>query len=226
MLHQFKRAALLSGLAIAVAGCDTGTDPALGAETEVLLARGAVASQSIASELVGADPALSRAAAAGPVALGNVASITMLVTRVDALPAAADTADEAAWVSLDVTAGGEIDLLALPEAAAGGLTLARGELPAGTYSSVRLFIEDPTITLLEPVTAGQRTYPAGEAIPLFVPSAAQSGLKTAISFTVEEGDAPDVLLVFDADASVDRIIATGAGTLILPPVVGARTELD
>lgn len=226
MIHSLTRFALVSGLALGLVGCDTGTDPARGGQTEVLLARGSVAAQSLASALVSADASLSRAAAIGPVALGNVASITMNITRVDALPAAVDTANESAWISLNVDAGGEIDLLALPAAAEGGLTLARGELPAGTYSNVRFFVQNPTITLREPVVVGRQTYPAGKEIELFIPSGEQTGLKTAISFTVEEGEAPDVKLIFDAGASVDRIIATGAGRLILPPVLGARTEDD
>lgn len=226
MINSLTRAALVVGLAAGLVGCDTGTDPARGGQTEVLLARGSVAAQSLASALVSADASLSRAAAAGPVAIGNVSSIRMNITRVDALPAAADTASESAWVSLNVDAGGQIDFLALPAATEGGLTLARGELPAGTYSNVRFFAQNPTITLKEPVTVGRQTYPANQEIPLIIPGGEQTGLKTAISFVVEEGDAPDIKLIFDAGASVDRVIATGAGRLILPPVLGARTESD
>lgn len=226
MTQLFTRAALMGALTFGMLGCDTGTDPGRGGEAEVLLARGSVTAQSLASALVSEEASLFSALATGPVALDNVASITLDITRVDALPAQADTASETAWISLEVTAGGQINLLALPAADEGGLTLARGELPAGTYSNVRLFVENPTITLRDAVRVGQQTYPADQPIPLFIPSGAQTGLKTSISFTVADGEAPDVKLIFDAGASVNRIIATGAGRLILPPVLGARTEND
>lgn len=212
------------GFAAVLAGCDTATEAGSGdAETQVLLARSSAASRSIAAALVSADPALSQAAA-GAVSLANVASIDLTITRVDALPARQDTAAESAWVSFNVTQGGGINLLALPAADVGGLTLARAELPAGSYGHVRLFVKDATITFKEPVRVGQHTYRANEKISLFIPSGDQTGLKTQISFNVGEQSAQDVKLVFDAAASVDRIVATGAGTVILPPVLGARAE--
>lgn len=224
MLRLPNHTALLAGLAVMLSGCDMATGPKSGSETQVLLAQGSAAARSIAAALLSSDPVMSQAVAAGPVALENVASIDMTITRVDALPAQQDTTRESAWVSLEVTAGGGINLLALPAADAGGLTLARAELPAGKYGHVRLFVKDATITFKEPVRVGQHTYAANQKISLFIPSGDQTGLKTAVSFSVAEGNAQDVKLIFDAAASVNRIIVTGAGTVILPPVLGARAE--
>lgn len=173
-----------------------------------------------------ADARFNRIAGAGPVALSNVASISMNITRVDALPAEADTADDRAWVSLNVTAGNQVNLLTLPTAAEGGFTLARDNLAAGTYGHVRFFVQNPTITFREPVTVGRQTYPANQEIDLTIPSGEQTGLKTSISFTVADATAPDVQLIWDGASSVNRIVTTGAGKIILPPVLAARSEID
>lgn len=222
MIKSSTRLATLGLLTFALVGCETGTGPESDSETRVLLARGTVASSSLSAAVLEADPVFARFAALGPVALSKVASIDVTITRVDALPAAEDSETEAGWVSLDVTQGGSVNLLSLPMASEEGLTLARAELPVGTYGNLRFFLQDATITFNEPVTVGTHTFAANEKIPLFIPSGAQTGLKTNVVFNVAEGDADDVKLIFDATASVEKIVATGAGTIILPPVMVAR----
>lgn len=222
MISSSTRLATLGLLTFALVGCETGTGPGSDSETRVLLTRGTVASTSLSAAVLQADPVFNRFAALGPVALSKVVSIDATITRVDALPAAEDPEAEAGWVSLDVVQGGSVNLLSLPMATEEGLTLARAELPVGTYGNLRFFLQDPTITFNEPVTVGRHTFPANEKIPLFIPSGDQTGLKTKVVFNVAEGDADDVKLIFDAAASVEKIVAAGDGRIILPPVMVAR----
>ncbi len=132
--------------------------------------------------------------------------------------------DEATWVKLDVTAGGHVNLLKLPDSASAGITIATGTLAPGTYKHVRLFVTDALIYLKNQiVTPTGDTLKAGVAIPVKIPSADSTGaaIKTDQSFTVPTGGG-SVKLVFDADDTVRHIVVTGDGTIILQPVLRAR----
>lgn len=217
MIAKLGKLSLIAG-ALALGACEAVTGVNDGEETRVVLVRSGSGSASL-------SPAFNVVAAAGlpPVALSNVSSIDITITKVQALPAASDTASEGQWVTLDLTAPQTVNFLALPtDATTGGLDLARGDLPAGSYGNVRLLFSDASITFKEPVTVGQTTYPANEKIQLEIPSG-KVRIPTA-GFTVGAESGATVRLVFDASASVNKIIATGANKVKMPPVLTARTD--
>jgi hypothetical protein len=184
----------------------------------------------------------------GRIAVSDVDSLTLNVTKVEVLAAmsdsenAADSAaeakadsgrngdndaddnhenDERTWVSLDVTAGGHLNMLNLPDSAKSGITVAVGTLAAGTYKHVRLFVTDPMIFLKNQiVTPAGDTLKAGAGIPVVIPSADSTGaaIKTDERFTVT-ADSSTVQLVFDRDDSIRHIVLTGDGKVIVPPVI-------
>lgn len=129
--------------------------------------------------------------------------------------------DERTWVSLDVTAGGHLDLLNLPDSAQAGITIATGALPAGKYKHVRLFVTDATIYLKNQiVTPTGDTLKAGVALPVMIPSADSTGaaIKTDEKFTLTSGSST-VQLFFDADDTIRHIVLTADGKIVVPPVM-------
>ncbi len=184
----------------------------------------------------------------GRISRSDVDSLTVNVTKVEVLAATPDTEnaadsaaemkadsgrhedndadddhenDERTWVSLDVTAGGHLNLLQLPESASAGLTIATGTLAPGKYKHVRLFVTDATIFLKNQiVTPTGDTLKAGVGLPVKIPSADSTGaaIKTDERFTVASGSAT-VQLFFDADDTVRHILLTGNGQIIVPPVI-------
>ncbi len=182
----------------------------------------------------------------GRIAPADVESLTVNVTKVEVLATTADTEnaadsaaemkadsgrhedsdddhenDEKTWISLDVTAGGHLNLLSLPDSAQAGLTVAIGTLPAGKYKHVRLFATDAMIILKNQiVTPTGDTLKAGVALPVKIPSADSTGavIKTDERFTVTSGSST-VQLFFDKDDTIRHIVLTGNGTIIVPPVI-------
>jgi len=129
--------------------------------------------------------------------------------------------DERTWVALDVTAGGHLNLLSLPESASAGLTIATGTLPPGTYRHVRLFATKPMIFLKNQiVTPTGDTLKAGVGIPVLIPSADSTGalIKTDERFTLTSGST-SVQLFFDEDDSIRGVVLTGNGKILLRPVI-------
>jgi hypothetical protein len=187
---------------------------------------------------------LGTQAAAGPQAIlaGNVdfedvSSLTTTLTRIEFLPA--DEPDEAegegdgegegegggGWISLDVS-DVPFDLIALPTTSQPGLVIATGTLPAGSYRKVRLFVSDTAVRFNTTIQIGAAfTFEPNVTYPVRIPSGEQSGIKTDIGFTVSaEGGV--VGLVFDEEATLANITATGNGQVILAPVIHARTSSD
>lgn len=129
--------------------------------------------------------------------------------------------DERNWVSLDVTAGGHLNLLSLPDSASAGLTIATGTLAPGVYKHVRLFVTNPMIFLkTQIVTPTGDTLKAGVGLPVIIPSADGTGaaIKTDERFTVTNGSST-VQLFFDADDTIRHVVVTGDGKIIVPPVI-------
>jgi len=149
-----------------------------------------------------------------------VVSLTVQVDRVEALPRGGDE-EGGGWVSLDVTANGTIDLMALPGDPAGAIVLAQGEVPVGTYAMVRLFFSDAEVTFNVDVTAGGHTFEAGVAHPVTFASGAQTGIKTDAGFDVPDGGGV-VAVQFDAETSFSHVTATGSGQIMVPPVLRVR----
>jgi hypothetical protein len=177
----------------------------------------------------------------------NVDSLIVTATKLEvltALPDTEDTADAAAdtagtngaawqgdddhnweqrefgWTELEVVGDGHLDLIHLPDSASGGLPIATGTLPAGTYRHVRLFITDPMIyfdSLI--VTPAGDTLQPDVGYPVVFPSADSTGavFKTDDPFVVPDTGGT-VAMVFDRDDTVRHIIITGDGTIIVPPI--------
>ncbi len=214
-----KRTHTIAALAVAtgLAACEGGFGVA-GGDTEVLLSQdgSAPVASALASELL-ANSAL------GNVSLSSVEQIEVTLTGVDALPQGEADVEEGAWISLTLTETAVIDLLDLPGEEDGGIQIARGDLPAGTYGNLRLFVEGASITFNTGVEVGPQSFDAGVEYDLFIPSADQTGVKVPdATFTVSEGDGETVVVVFDADTSVQNVTAAGAsGTIIMNPVLRA-----
>lgn len=229
------KTALLLTLALPLAACEGLTDPSAGGQTTVVLRRGATASAALSPSYSAAVSEALGAALAGPVGLGDVQSIEISVTQVQALPVtadsvAADTASEGrgGWRTLDVSAASKINLLALPTAAESGLTLARGELAPGVYRNLRILYDTATITFAKDVTAGggpaAKTYKAGEPYRLEI-----GGGKIKIptgGFTVGAEAGETVVVTFDAAASVRKVIVTPNAVRMTPVLTGAKKGDD
>lgn len=212
-------AAAVTVLAFTVAACDSsstlGPDATSDGTTRVLLAPvGSGGGGAAASVRASAD------ATGGNVSLDNVESIELTIDRIEARRV--DSEEEEPWVSLDIVEE-TVDLLALPE---DGLEVARGDLGAGTFENLRLFLSESTITFTEAVTLGSaRTFEGGVAHDLFIPSADQTGFKLPTAqFTVGEEEGETVTIEFDADASVRSLAATGRGILMSPVFSGEDTD--
>lgn len=74
------------------------------------------------------------------------------------------------------------------------LLLGEAEVEAGTYTQIRLKIQDASVVW------------NGQTFPMNVPSGAQSGLKLLTNFDMAAGSTYDLVLDFDAERSV---VATG-----------------
>lgn len=139
----------------------------------------------------------------------------------------------ASWVTLELAEGTLVINFAEPppeaieadaSANGSGLEIAAGELPGGTYKNVRL-LGEATITFSEDFTMGDAQYMAGEAYPLEIPSSASSGVKVQTpKFTVDEGGAAVVTIVFDGPESIKKIKLKSGGAKMVP-VMRANVEV-
>jgi hypothetical protein len=233
MIRRYvTHSAALLALALPLAACEDVTSPSADGQTVVVLRQGSSASASLSPSYSAALESALSSAMAGPVSLSDVQSIDITVTRVEALPAGAESdeddedEEEGQWVALDVTAETKINLLNLPTAES-GLQLARGELAPGTYGNLRIQYSAATITFARDVTVGggpmAKTFRAGEAYPLEI-GGGKIRIPTA-SFTVAADAGETVVITFDANASVNKVIATPAG-IRMTPVLTARERDD
>jgi hypothetical protein len=118
--------------------------------------------------------------------------------------------------TLGVVSGGRFDLRHLPTETEGGIVLASGSVPPGTYDRVRLVVRAGFIWLNTPIVTPQGdTLPADTAIPVFFPS---HGLVVDAQLTVPDGGG-DVPLIFDAAQTFAHVIVTGEGRVIVTPVM-------
>jgi len=161
----------------------------------------------------------------GSIDFSTVDSIMVTLDRVEFLPAVqtdggqngtGDEGDTGGWLSLDV-GGLRLDLLALPSTAETGIPLTTGDLPAGDYAGVRLFVSDVTAWFNTPIQVGHASFEPNVGHAVFIPSGDQTGIKTDQGFSIPEGGG-DVVLVFEG-ASLQNITATGNGRVILAPVI-------
>jgi len=226
------RFAALGAVTALVAGaCSDGTGLQDGtAEVRVTLQE---ATDAVLAQIV-AGPELAPDDAAGRVPRENVVSLTVTVTGVAILPYCEEAGEgngdgqcEDLWIPLDLvledgTAGVTVSLLELPTEGESPLQLAAADVPFGEYHKVRLFISDAFVVFAEEFTVGQSVFLAGESIAVEIPSAQNSGIKADIDLVVAEGNAEDVGLLFDADATFRHVVGTGNGRVLMPPVLKAR----
>lgn len=160
------------------------------------------------ASLVAGEPSAAR------ISLDAVESITLPIGDVEALGSG-----NGGWIhagSVDAS----IDLMALPE---DGITLVDGSLPQGTYTALRFMLtDDATITLNRDITVGRTEYEAGTHT-LVIPSSEQNGVRLRSDFEVDD-DGQVLTVLFDGDATVRRVTATGAGILKIAPELRVEDE--
>ncbi len=202
--------ALAAALCVAATACDNGsnaTTPGGEAAFQIVLApQGGSASAPAVS-------ALQRSL--GPlratVSLDAVESIVLPIGQVEAQAA------DSTWVDAG-SVNADIDLMALP---ADGIVIVDGSLPEGSYAKLRFHLTaDPTITLSQDLTVGRSTFTAGTHT-LVIPSVDQSGFILNAGFTVGS-NGQDLTVLFDDNATVKKVIATGSGRLMIAPVLTVR----
>jgi len=129
--------------------------------------------------------------------------------------------DEVGWDSLAIVGNGHLDLVHLPDSAKGGLTVASGSLPPGTYRHVRVFVTGPKIYFKNPiVTPTGDTLKADTGYTVIIPSSDSTGaaMKTDEPFVVPTGGG-NVPLFFDEDDTIRHVRVTGDGKIIIPPTI-------
>lgn len=162
------------------------------------------------------------AGAMGTLTVSQIDSMYVRITSISALRADADTAENSGgWVTIQLadSGGKRINLLRLPRQGQDSISLARGDLKEGTYKNIRLQFDSASgvIRLKQNVTVGNFNFTANTNYSLRVPSGV---LKIpAGSFKVAADSTTGVNLVFDANASVGTIVATGSGVLMINPVI-------
>ena len=132
----------------------------------------------------------------------EVDEINLVIDEVSAHRGDGD--DEGGWEVLR-TDTLDVDLLTLRNGVF--LNLANARVPAGTYTQIRLKLDEGSTIVVDGVT-----------YPLVVPSGMQSGYKIIGTFHVPADGLLDLALDVDAARSVHQ---TGSGTWILNPTVRA-----
>jgi hypothetical protein len=151
--------------------------------------------------------------------------ITVQKVRVHRSSSAAD--DDAGWIDIPLPAAQpsavplplRVDLLTLTNGVL--VPLGRVQLPAGTYTQLRL--------VLAPNTAGEpyanAVTPTGASmVALTTPSAQQSGLKMNVQLNVPAGQEADFAIDFDACKSIVK--AGKSGKILLKPVLSVLPILS
>jgi hypothetical protein len=144
--------------------------------------------------------------------------VTIAKVSVNQSAGASDT--DAGWTDLAITPPRQVDLLALTN----GVLEELGTMPlaAGHYSQIRLVLASNTGT--GPSALANAVQPTGGALTaLSTPSGQQSGLKLQAHFDVQPGQMADVVLDFDACASIVK--AGNSGQYILKPVISVIERL-
>jgi len=207
----------LAGATLGVAGCDDASGPAGIGEAVVVLTSDAPAANRVAGDLH---------LSVGGVPTAAVASLTLDLTRIDVHVAGLDDepleedetgeepAEDAGWITLEVSLAAPIDLLDL--ASLGTVELAAGTIPAGRITQVRLFFDTIELTLDADVDQGGQTIPAG-VYDVRVPSAEQTGLKiNQVDTTVGDGETGTIALEIGLDASIGTLVYQANGFQLSP----------
>jgi hypothetical protein len=205
---SFVVLALAAGV---LAACEDSSDRG---DVSVFMSRGTVAAAAV--ELSGS--------VAGSIPLTSVDSINVRLTAIEAFP----TNDSTDIASIDLTTQGArvFNLLNLPALATDSVLIGRDGIAVGTYNNIRLRFDSATITLNQPVTVGNVTYPAGTH-ELTIPSGLSSGIKVqGATLTITDDAVASINLAFDPTTTVGNIVATGANKLMMSPVIHARVNVN
>ena len=138
------------------------------------------------------------------------AFVTVEKVRVHQSGSAGD--NDAGWHDVVLAAPQRIDLLTLTNGTL--LPLGQTELPAGTYTQLRLVLAANTAAA---PLANAVTPVGGSATALTTPSGQQSGLKANVNLTVPAGQVADFAIDFDACKSFVK--AGNSGRVLLKPVL-------
>jgi hypothetical protein len=144
--------------------------------------------------------------------------VTIQKVSVNQSSTAADA--DAGWTDLTLSPARQVDLLTLTN----GVLEELGSMPlaAGHYSQIRLVLAPNTGTGSSALA--NAVQPTGGALTaLTTPSGQQSGLKLQAHFDVQPGQMADVVLDFDACASIVK--AGNSGQYILKPVISVVERL-
>jgi hypothetical protein len=201
-IRQLKR--LLKGAigsaAVLAASCGPSSTSAGLATVRLSVGR---ADATAAAPVAGQD-----VAALGPIDLTNVDHLTVTL---DSVQLSTDASQ--GWQTVNLTTPLPLNLttdLGTP-INIGTVTVESGACQA------RLFVSDVKIAFVNDVTVGPQTFTAGTEYGVTIPSGAQTGLKA--DGTCDATDGANVMLGFDVGATVGTIVATGAGTIMLTPVI-------
>lgn len=116
--------------------------------------------------------------------------------------------ESSGWISLPVNAG-VYDLLDLQNNVTAVLA-SNAQLPVGKISQIRLILgSNNSLVTIVPDT-----------FDLKVPSGAETGLKINLHETIQPHNTMEIVLDFDADAS---IVVTGVGSYSLKPVIKVKS---
>jgi hypothetical protein len=144
--------------------------------------------------------------------------VTVQKVSVNQSSTAGDT--DAGWTDLTLSPARQVDLLTLTN----GVLEELGSMPlaAGHYSQIRLVLAANTGSGSSALAnAVQPT--GGSLTALTTPSGQQSGLKLQAHFDVQPGQMADVVLDFDACASIVK--AGNSGQYVLKPVISVVERL-
>lgn len=136
--------------------------------------------------------------------------VTIEKVRVHKSSSAADNGD--GWQEVVLAQPIRADLLELTNGTL--LPLGQTELPAGTYTQMRLVLSansasNPLANAIQPE--------GGELVALTTPSGQQSGLKANVNLSVPEGEVADFAIDFDACKSFVK--AGNSGQYLIKPVL-------
>ena len=162
------------------------------------------------------------AAAQGSVDPSQVASLHVTITDIAFLPVLAedDSTSDDGWISLSLDTPVQVDLVALPGEDDSTLVIGSGVLPEGDYKKVRFFVTNSIIRFSNTISVGNATFEADSTYDVRIPSGEQTGIKTDLAFSVVADTA--VNLLFDENATLGNVSATGSGKVNLSPVFKAR----
>lgn len=223
--------ALLAGIiGLTIVGCEGVVDPL--ADDDGPSGEGSPTQEATLTTIgfSGGGGVAAGVSATGPrfsaVALDQIASIEVTVDRVE-VHREGDGEGPGGWRSVTVDPPVTVDLLGLPDD--GMVEVASEDLPAGHYDGLRFFFGDATIIFdsEQAVPGPGEDIPAGEPVPLTIPSGAQTGVKVPnAGFDVSDDAGATVEVVFEEDVSVQNVTVTGTGEVIMAPVLAQKGNDD